>query len=270
MASILPAAQYVAVAPYWDYCQDLGGSIASDEANMWNDPQGDTDESIMLSAASNVQNYGQELVFYGMGPNTLSGSDTTGGRQAIVAGAGSGGAEAQTILRALTAGIRVMSSSRFTQANLSGVNDTDELCADPPSGTYVPIRGNLTFIDPTVFRPRGLALRMLNNHAIGGDFYPVDGAPAGVTICAFLQSDGWHVALTNSNAAAQSVTVTFPNHSAALPAHIDQISYSAATSNNETIGSPGVSVASGKKITRDSPIEITIPVPAYGTVVAYP
>jgi hypothetical protein len=270
IASMLPKAQYIGVAPYWDWCQDSGNSLATNEANLWNDPENETDPSLMASAISDLQAYGQRLAFYGLGPDTLAGSDDSAGRTPILAGAGSGGAEAQTILRGLTAGIAVMNSSTFTQTEMSATNVHTGVCAEPPAGTYVPIRGDLSFIDTPVFRPRGLALQLLNNYAIGGDFYAVDGAPTGVTIGAFLQSDGWHVALTNSNSEPVAVPITFPSSSNALPKHLEQLSFSAVTDNNEGPGEPEVTIASGGKVTRESPIQITVPVPGYGTVVGHP
>jgi hypothetical protein len=270
IATMLPEAQYIAVAPYWDSCQDLGSSVATDESNMWNNVLGETDEPVMASTTSDVEAYGQGLAIYGMGPDTLGGSDDTSGRDATVAGAGSGGAEGQTILRALTAGITVMNSSQFTQLEMSGSNDQAGLCADSPAETYVPIRGVLGRIDPPVFRPRGLALQLLNNYAIGGDFYPVDGAPSGVTIAAFLQADGWHVALTNSNPQPSTVSVTFPDSSKPLPVRLDELKYSAVTDNNEGSGAPQVTIGSGGEVTHKSSTQITITAPGYGTVVGYP
>jgi hypothetical protein len=258
------------VAPYWDSCQDLGSSVATDENNLWNDVLGETDEPVMASTTYDVQASGQRLAIYGMGPETLGGSDDTSGRDATVAGASSGGAEGQTMLRALTAGITVMNSSQFTQIEMSGSNDQAGLCADPPAGTYVPIQGVLGRIDPPVFRPRGLALQLLNNYAIGGDFYPVDGTPSGVTIAAFLQADGWHVALTNSNPQPSTVSITYPNSSKPLPVRLEQLKYSAVTDNNEGSGAPQVTIGSGGKVTYKSPLQITITVPGYGTVVGRP
>jgi hypothetical protein len=270
MASMLPAAQYIGVAPYWDRCQDGDTGLATNEANLWNDPENDTDPSVMTATTSDVQAFGQQLAFYGLGPDTLAGSDDTSGRTAIVAGAGSAGAEAQTILRGLTAGVAVISSSQLTQTEMIGTNNNAGACAEPPTGTYVPIRGDLNFIDTPVLRPRGLALQLLNKYAIGGDFYPVDGAPSGVTIGAFLQGDGWHVALTNSNSASEEVSITFPNSSHPLPTQLDQISYSAVTDNNEGTGAPQVTISSGGNVTRDSSNQITVSIPGYGTVAANP
>jgi hypothetical protein len=153
---------------------------------------------------------------------------------------------------------------------MSGTNDHAGVCADPPAGTYVPIRGDLSFIDTPVIRPRGLALELLNNYAIGGDFYPVDGAPSGVTIGAFLQSDGWHVALTNSNSTAVQVSIAFPNSSHRLPVNLHRISYSAVTDNNEGAGAPQVTIRSGGQVTRNSSSQITVSIPGYGTVVGSP
>lgn len=270
MASVLPSAQYIGVAPYWDRCQDSDTGLATDEANLWNDPEGDTDQSVMTSATSDVQAFGQRLAFYGLGPDTLAGSDDTAGRTAIVAGAGSAGAEAQTILRGLSAGVSIITSSEFTQIEMTGTNDNAAACANPPAGTYVPIRGDLSFIDTPVVRPRGLALQLLNNYAIGGDFYPVDGAPSGVTIGAFLQSDGWHVAVTNSNSTSTQVAITFPDSSHSLPVNLKQISYSAVTDNNEGAGAPQVTIRSGGKIIKDFSTQVTVPIPGFGTVVGFP
>jgi hypothetical protein len=203
-----------------------------------------------------------------MGPNTSGGSDTTAGRTAILAGAGSAGAEAQTILRGLTAGVPVMSSLQFTQLEQGGW-DYYNGCADPPAGTLVPIRGVVNFIDTPVFRPRELALQLLNNYAIGGDFYAVDGAPSGVTIGAFLQADGWH-SLTNSNPTAQTITLNFPNSSHPLPAQLAQIVSSAVTNTNEGSGPAQETIEQTGSPLANSSTHVTIVVPAYGAVVAYP
>jgi hypothetical protein len=257
------------VAPYWDLCQDSGNTVATDEANMWNDAQGDTSESIMASAASALQPYGAGLAFYGMGPNTLGGSDATAGRTAILAGGGSAGAEAQTILRALTAGISVMNSLQFTQLELAGWDNYDG-CANPPAGISIPIRGLVNFIDTPVFRPRGLAVKLLNNYAIGGDFYAISGAPSGVTIGAFLQTDGWHVALTNSNQTPASVNINFPNSSNPLPTQLAQMAFSSVTKTNELTGPTQVTIGQTGPVAVNSPTQVTISVPAYGAVVGYP
>jgi hypothetical protein len=269
MAALLPNAQYIGVAPYWDLCENLG-STATNEANMWDDPQDITAESLMVQAVSGVKGSSEDLAFLGMGPDTLGGSDDTSGRTDILAGAGSAGAEAQTILRALTAGVAIVNSSQFAEPDMNGLDDFGGICQDPPNGTSVPIRGAVVFIDTPVFRPRGLALDLLNNYAIGGDFYSVDGAPSGLTIGAFLQSDGWHVALTNSNSTSVEVSIAFPNSSHALPSKLHQLNYSAVTDNNEGTGTPQVTIGSGGSVTRDSSRQITISIPGYGTVAGQP
>jgi hypothetical protein len=58
MAAMLPQARYIAVATYWDACKDLGSGVTVDEANLWDDFLGDTDESLMASTAYDVQAYG--------------------------------------------------------------------------------------------------------------------------------------------------------------------------------------------------------------------
>jgi hypothetical protein len=269
MATLLPGAQYIGVAPHWDLCQDNSNSVTTNEANLWNDPQGDTSELMMTSAVAALQSYGAGLAFYGMGPNTVGGSDSAAGRTLIVAGAGSAGAEAQTILRGFTAGVPVMNPLQFTQLEMYGWDDYDG-CANPPAGTFVPIRGVVNFIDTPVMRPRGLALQVLNNYAIGGDLYAVDGAPNGVTIGAFLQTDGWHLALTNSNPASAAVTINFPDASHPLPTRLMQVTSSAVTNTNEGSGSPQVTIGQAGFVSVNSPIQITIQMPAYGIVAAYP
>jgi hypothetical protein len=269
MAILLPAAQYIGVAPFWDLCQDRGYSVTTNEANLWNDPQGDTSESIMASAVSALQSYGAALAFYGMGPNTLGGSDSAAGRTPIVAGAGAAGAEAQTILHGLSAGVPVMNSLQFTQLEMGGQNNYNG-CANPPARTLVPIRGVVNFIDTPVLRPRGLALQLLNNYALGGAFHAVDNAPNGVTIGAFLQNNGWHLALTNSNPKPAAVAIKFPNSSHPLPTQLVQITSSAVTNTNEGGGSPRVTIGQAGSVSATSPTQITIQMPAYGVVAAYP
>jgi hypothetical protein len=269
MAILLPTAQYIGVAPFWDLCQDRGYSVTTNEANLWNDPQGDTSESIMASAVSALQSYGAALAFYGMGPNTLGGSDSAAGRTPIVAGAGAAGAEAQTILHGLSAGVPVMNSLQFTQLEMGGQNNYNG-CANPPAWTLVPIRGVVNFIDTPVLRPRGLALQLLNNYALGGAFHAVDNAPNGVTIGAFLQNNGWHLALTNSNPKPAAVAIKFPNSSHPLPTQLVQITSSAVTNTNEGGGSPRVTIGQVGSVSANSPTQITIQMPAYGVVAAYP
>jgi hypothetical protein len=269
IGALLPSAQFIGVAPYWDSCQDQG-SIATNENDMWNDPQHGTDQSLMTSVVAALQPYNEELAFSGIGPNTLGGSDSTAGRIATLAGAGSAGVEAQTILRGLSAGVPVINSFQFTELQLSGVDNFGGVCANPPAETYVPIRGLLGFIDTPVLRPRGLALQLLNNYAIGGDFYRVDGAPSGVTVGAFLQPDGWHIALANSNATPLTVSITFPSSLKPLPKQLEQIDFLSVTDNNEGSGPPQVTIGAGGTVTVNSPVQITVPIPAYGTVVAYP
>jgi hypothetical protein len=128
----------------------------------------------------------------------------------------------------------------------------------------------VNFIDTPVMRPRALALQLLNNYAIGGAFYAVDGAPDGVTIGAFLQTDGWHLALTNSNPISAVVNINFADSSHRLPTRLMKITFSAVTDNNEGAGTPAVTIGSGGTVTLNPPSHITLPVPAYGTVVAYP
>jgi hypothetical protein len=186
-----------------------------------------------------------------------------------VAGAGSARAEAQNILRGLTAGVPVMNLSQFTQLELGGWDDYSG-CANPPVGTLVPIQGMMNFIDTPVSRPRGLALQLLNNYAIGGDFYAVDGAPGGVTIGAFLQNNSWHLALTNSNPTPIAVTINFRNSSNPWPTQLMEIISPAVTNTNEGTGTPAGTIGSGGTVTLNSPGQISLSVPAYGAVVAYP
>jgi hypothetical protein len=162
-----------------------------------------------------------------------------------------------------------MNSLQFTQLETGGWNDYNG-CARPPAGRSIPIQGVVYFIDTPVFRPRGLALQLLNNYAIGGNFYAVNGAPSGVTIGAFLQSNGWHFALTNSNSTPAAVTINFPNSSRPLPGQLIQVNASAATSTNEGSGAPQVTIGKGGAVSINSPAQVTIPVPAYGAVVTYP
>jgi hypothetical protein len=140
---------------------------------------------------------------------------------------------------------------------------------NPPSGTTAPIWGVVNFIDTPVLRPRALALQLLNNYAIGGDFYPVTGAPSGITAGAFLQSDGWHLGLTNANGTAANVSVTFPNASHPLPTTEQQVIFTNVTDTNES-ATPAVTLGAGPAITKNSGVHVTVAIPAYGVVTAKP
>jgi hypothetical protein len=271
ISGLIPNANYIDAAPYWDWCQDSGYSTDTDEANMWNDSQGDTSEVTMATTVSDLIPVSQKLAFYEMGPSTLGGSATTSERTSIIAGAGSAGAEAQTILRALTAGVPVMNSWQLIQPSFNAVNNYFACTPgdNPPSGTTAPIWGIVNFIDTPILRPRALALQLLNNYAIGGDFYPVSGAPSGITAGAFLQSDGWHLALTNSNAAAANLSVVFPDSSHALPTKAQQVNFINVTDTNEG-STPAVTIGAGPAVTNNSAVQVTVAVPAYGAVAAQP
>jgi hypothetical protein len=271
ISGLIPNADYIDAAPYWDWCQDSGFSTDTSETNMWNDSQGDTSEVTMAATVSDLFPVLQKLAFYEMGPSTLGGSATTSDRIPIIAGAGSAGAEAQTILRALTAGVPVMNSWQLIQPNMNTVNNYFACSPgdNPPSGTTAPIWGVVNFIDTPVLRPRALALQLLNNYAIGGDFYAVTGAPSGITAGAFLQSDGWHLALTNANATAANVSVTFPNASHPLPTTEQQVIFTNVTDTNES-ATPAVTLGAGPAITKNSAVQVTVAIPAYGAAAAKP
>jgi hypothetical protein len=271
ISGLIPNANYIDAAPYWDWCQDSGYSTGTNETNMWNDSQQDTSEVTMASTVSSLIPVSQKLAFYEMGPSTLGGSATATERSSIIAGAGSAGAEAQTILRALTAGVPVMNSWQLIQPNMNTANDYFACSPgdNPPSGTTAAIWGVVNFIDTPVLRPRALALQLLNNYAIGGDFYPVTGAPSGITAGAFLQSDGWHLGLTNSNAAAANIAVTFPNSTHPLPTTAQQVIFTNVTDHNEG-ATPAVTLGAGPAITKNSAVQVTVVIPAYGAVAAKP
>ena len=269
-AAGIPISSYVDAAPYFDWCQNDGDSTATSEANLWNDPQGDTAESTMATAASALAALGMKAAWYEMGPNTLGGTATTADRLSIVAGAGTAGAEAQTILRSLNAGVPVMNSWQLIQPNTGTIADYWG-CGNtsPPAGTTTPLWGVVNFLDTPVMRPRALALDLLNNYAIGGNFYPVTGTPSGITAGAFLQSDGWHLALTNSNSTPTNVSIQFPNASNALPGASQQVTFTNVTDTNEGT-TPAVTIGAGPAITKNSASEVTVAVPAYGVVAANP
>jgi hypothetical protein len=269
MSGQIPSATYIDAAPYWDWCQDTDYSTDTSETNMWNDLDNDTSEVTMAQTVSALIPASQKLAFYEMGPSTLGGSATTADRTSIIAGAGSAGVEAQTILRALNAGVPVMNSWQLIQASMNTVDGYSTCDANPPSGSTAPIWGIVNFLDTPILRPRALGLQLLNNYAIGGDFYPVTGTPPGITAGAFLQSDGWHLALTNSNAAVTNVAVTFPNSSHALPKTEEQVVFTNVTDTNEG-ATPAVMLGAGPAVTNNSAVQVTVAVPAYGAIAAKP
>jgi hypothetical protein len=269
-AAGIPIANYIDAGPYWYWCQNSTDSTATSEANMWNDPQGDTAQATMATTAAALAALGMKGAWYEEGPSTLGGTATTAERNEIVAGAGIAGAEAQTVLRSLSAGVPVMNSYQLVQPSFPTVNDYFACPGTtPPAGSTAPIWGMVNFLDTPIMRPRALALDLLNKYAIGGNFYPVTGAPSGVTVGAFLQSDGWHLALTNSNSTLTSVSIQFPNSSNALPGASQQVTFTNVTDTNEG-AIPAVTIGAGPAITTNSASEVTIEVPAYGLVVANP
>ena len=270
-SSQVPIATYVDSAPYFDWCENSTDSTATSEANLWNDPNGDTAQATMAQAVAAIAGAGQKVAWYEMGPSTLGGSASTAQRIPIIAGAGTAGAEAQTILRSLNAGVPVMNSWQLIQPSMNAVDNYYFCTGDPnpPAGTTAPLWGVVNFLDTPVMRPRALALELLNNYAIGGNFYPVTGTPSGVTAGAFLQSDGWHLALTNSNSTPTNVSIQFPNASSALPGASQQVTFSNVTDTNEG-ATPAVTIGAGPAITKNSASEVTVAVPAYGVVAANP
>jgi len=122
-------------------------------------------------------------------------------------------------------------------------------------------------------RPRGLALQLLNKYLAAsktGGFYPASSNTyTGITIGAWHDArNSWNVAIVNANSSAQSVMVQFPSTAGLPTGTVQRINYtSSITDTNEasalvTIGKGGVVVAG------PSANQVTIPVPAYGLVVA--
>jgi hypothetical protein len=261
MASLLPEAQYVAVAPYWD-CEN---SIALSDGSLCNNAG--VDQSLIESTASNVTAYGQELALLDGAPGASNMPTDGSVNVAAASGVSSASAPTQTILAALAAGVRV--TGLFTALNLDLKGPASPNALAGPNALIDIQPGNAGQV--RILSSRSTTeeiIKLLNRHAIGGNFYTVNGTPSGVSIGAFLQTDGWHLAVANSSSAPMSVSVAFPNAAAALPMHLEQIAYLPAT--NFSPASTTEVLISNAQSTINSPTSVSFTILAGGTTVGYP
>src|SRR5262249_8382898 len=208
---------------------------------------GDTSQSNIAFIVNTLEALStpMKLALYEAGPSTLGGSDTTSGRLATIAGAASGSADAALYLRSVNAGVPVTLPFQFAQLNTGKQSGYANCTSNPPGGTKVPLWGMVYDVDQPIFRPRGLALQLLNNYAFCGDGYGISDLPSGIDGAAFLCDDGWHLALVNENSSSQNVTVSFPKTAAPLPeGTVEQLDFSAVTNTNEG-SATGVTVGTG-------------------------
>jgi hypothetical protein len=257
---------YIDGAPYYDWCQNSGDSLETQIANLFNTGGQSTMDSIMATLGGLNPKF--KLAFYEGGPSTLGGTDTTAGRLATIAGAASGGAEATVDLNAINAGVPVNTPFQFGQVNIGAENGYFG-CGNPPSGTTVPLWGTVYNFNNGDLRPRALAISLLNKYAVCGDAYPIAGLPGGVAGAAFLCSDGWHLALANSNASDTAVSVAFRDGGDPLPDGITEaLNFAAATDTNEN-NTTGVVIGDGPNATRSN-LTTSVTVPPYDVVVVLP
>lgn len=274
VASACPNCNIIDAAPFWYRCQDTATSTATNLSDLFNDPEQDNSQSIMTTISTALSGASMGTSFYEMGPSVLGGSATSSQRTGISAGGASAPSEAQTALRAFTAGITPVASWQLTQLDTPALSSYSDCANNPPANTTVTLWGDVYYLDTPQYRPRALGLEMLNQYGIGSssDFYSIANLPSGVTGGAFLQSDGWHVVVTNSGAVSQTVTITFPDATHSLPSNFRQIQYNNVTDTNETISTPLVTISQlqSGQITKISSTQISFVVSSYGETAVYP
>jgi hypothetical protein len=267
VAKDIPAASYIAAAPYFWECQDTGQTIGTYLTQMFNDGWSNPANE-MIPIAQGLRP-GQIPAIYEVNLSTLGGSATTAERVPIVAGYGSGAALEQQILRAMNSGFKIQNAWCFTQLGnnaAAGVWGYSGQCANnpPAAGAQVPLFGIVHDLNraSNLIRPTGLAVE-LANMAIAGDFYPVNtSAYPGISGAAFLSGGRWTGLFSNGTSSYQSINLTFPQ--GALPTTLKQLAYAKGpTDVNER--SSLVSIASGR-ITSVGDNQVSFAIPPWGAV----
>jgi hypothetical protein len=248
VASGVPAASYVAAAPYFWGCQNTGEPANTWFSDMWTNGYA-VPSNLMIPIADYLATLGngQTAVTYEEGLSTNGGDATTADRLNTVAAYGSGGAYMQEFINLMTSGFGIQNV--FVMAQNSSQTYSSEsdyggvACTNPPSGATTPLWGIVHDLNASsmLVRPSGLAVT-LANQAITGNFYPINTTNyPGVTGAAFKSGSQWTALFSNGTASSQTISVTFP--AGTIPTTLKQLTYTAGiTDNNET--SPLVSIGS--------------------------
>ena len=276
--SAASTATYIAGAPYYFFCLDTQVSLANDMSLLLGD------QNLQLSYMSQITNAvasgGHQFATYEGGPSTWWGSASNTERNGTIAGAGSAAADAELALNLWTSGTAVVNFWNLAQTtftcNGSGCASSPigNVCTGtPPSPMSADMWGVAHDLPTGRLRPRGLALQLLNNYFITsntGSYYPTSSNTyAGVTVGAWHDSHNlWNVAIVNSNSSPQNVIVQFPSTTGLPTGTVQQINYTSSiadTNENSALVTTG---NGGAVITGPNSNQVTIPVPAYGLVVA--
>ncbi len=271
-------ATYIDGAPYYLFCLDAQTAVANDMSLLFGDEN--LQESYMDQVTSALASDGQQFAVYEGGPSTWWGSASNSERNRTIAGAGSAASDAELALNLWTSGTPIV--------NLWNLAQTDFVCngascpnfpigntcgGTPPNPMSADMWGVVHDLPTGLLRPRGLALQLLNNYFITsrtGSFYPTSSSTyTGVTVGAWHDSHNlWNVAIVNSNANPQNIVVQFPSANGLPAGTVKQINYTSSIADvNET--SALVTIGNGSKVVAGpNANQVTIPVPAYGLVVA--
>ena len=276
--TVANTATYISGAPYYLYCLDTQTSTADDMSILFGDDN--LQESYMDKVVGVLANQGQYFAAYEGGPSTWWGSASNSERNGTIAGAGSAASDAELALNLWSAGTPVINMWNLAQTvdSCSGASCPNSsigttCTGTPPSPMSADIWGVVHDLPTGLLRPRGLAIELLNNYFLTsrtGSFYPSSSSTyTGVAVGAWHDSHNlWNVAIVNSNPSSQNVVVQFPTTTGLPAGTVKQINYtSSITDINES--SPLVTIGNGAQvIAGPSSNQVTIPVPAYGLVVA--
>ena len=276
--SAATTATYVTGAPYYFYCLDKQTSVTNDMSMLFGDQN--LEETYMDQMTSALSTTGQSFAAYEGGPSTWWGSSSNAERNGVIAGSASASSDAELVLNLWSSGTPVANLWNLAQDNYvcngsaCGAYPIGTTCTGtPPSPMSANIWGVVHDLPTGLLRPRGLGIELLNNYFLTsktGNFYAASSSTYdGVAVGAWHDSHNlWNVAIVNSNSSAQNVIVQFPSTSGLPTGAVKQVNHtSSVTDTNEnstlvTIGNGGTVVAG------PSSDQVTIPVPAYGLVVA--
>ena len=245
-AGSAPAADTVAVAPYFMYSLAAGLAPAQRLAALFGDP-GDN----LFTVHNDAVRAGKTLAIYEVNLHTVGGDAPDAERNPLAAGAAAGAALAWRIIQSLNAGAAI--ECPYVLAGFD---------------TATAVRGGLVRLWGVTrdlagaprLRPTGLAMALLNQ-VIGGDFYPVSGPGATVSGAAFLYKSQWSAALVSAADRPVTVLIEFPAlPAAALPARRLQMAAASPFSTNEEEAQVRVVEAPAVRIGR----EVTVTLPPYG------
>jgi len=271
-------ATYIDGAPYYLYCLDTQTSVANDMSLLFGDEN--LQQSYMDSVTSALTSSGQHFAAYEGGPSTWWGSSSNAERNRTIAGAGSAATDAELALNLWASGTPIVNIWDLAQTNYacngSGCANSSigSTCTGtPPSPMSADMWGVVHDLPTGLLRPRGLALQLLNNYFITsrtGSFYSTGSSTYdGIVVGAWHDSHAlWNVAIVNSNPAAQNVIVQFPATTGLPAGTVKQINFTSSiadTNENSALVAIG---NGGTVVAGPNSNQVTIPVPAYGLVVA--